>query len=76
MSVKRVEIPLRGNAQDRAVLARLIKELPLQSVLNITATMLAERNDLDGRAMQRFQRQVADMTWPLVTVDDEDVHNY
>ena len=76
MSVKRVEIPLRGNAEDRAILARLVKELPLQSTLNIIATMLAERSDLDGRAMQRFQRQVADMTWPLVTVDNEDAHNY
>lgn len=73
---KRIEIPSRGNAQDRAVLTKLVKSLPLETVLNITATMLAERGDLDGRLMQRFQRQVNDMTWPLVTVDNEDKRNY
>ena len=70
--MKRVDIQARGPQEDRAILTRLIRELPLTTVLNITATMLAERQDLDGRAMQEFQRKINDMTWPLVTVDEDD----
>ena len=70
--MKRVEFEGRGDQLDRALLTRLIRELPLGSVLNITATMLAERQDLDGMKMQEFQRKINDLTWPLVTTDHHD----
>ena len=70
--MNRVEYEGRGDQRDRALLTRLIRELPLGSVLNITATMLAERQDLDGMKMQEFQRKINDLTWPLVTTDHAD----
>ena len=70
--MNRVEYERRGDQRDRALLTRLIRELPLGSVLNITATMLAERQDLDGMKMQEFQRKINDLTWPLVTTDHAD----
>jgi len=68
----KVTIEHRGSQQDRADLARLIRGLPLKTVLNITGSMLADRKDLDGRLMQEFQRKINDLTWPLVTVDQDD----
>lgn len=72
MSIKRVEAQSRGLLADRAHFARLSKDLPLKSALTIFATMLAERQDLDGNEMQVFQRKINDITWPLVTVDQND----
>lgn len=69
---KRVEIQQRGSAEDRATLARLVKDLPLTSVLNIVGSMLSDRQDLDGMAMQEFLRKVNDLTWPLITTDHSD----
>ena len=58
-----------------AELAHLIRCMPLKDVLNITAVMLAERQDLDGMMMQQFQRKINDMVWPLVSTDhDDDLH--
>lgn len=55
---------------EQAALAKLVRTMPLRKVLTVTATMLEDRNDLNAHDMQEFQRRIADLTWPLVGIDE------
>lgn len=61
-----------ARSSNEAVLAHLMRCLPLSVALQIVGDTLAVRSDLDGRTMQIFQRQINDICWPLVTIDEEE----